>query len=340
MNPYLFRKLVDNNPSIYTLFQLYCSKHPTNISISNWLSEINFEALPPELSGMVANICASNGFTDTPQHIIPRLQGIIKYCHTLNLGMLAGLCSLGKQYNQAGISMLLMGATAIRIKYPDNPQQQLWQCELGVAPVDFPRATALAAEAGFTIKENKFSATAQKNSTQCIILYKLSPAAYLYQNAAPITFGGVSFIVPCNAALFVSLAEAAFRTLNQSSPYKQLITRLVHMHHIIASGIPWDTAATIAIQHATANQVRLLLEFYNQFVPEPISSDILEYFGSKTQMRHLADSVLAFQALPQNRRKLRKLWLTVKIHQADRPYTIPFKFLYQLFRAGLRRITS
>lgn len=338
MNPQLLQKLVNDNPSIYTLFRLYCSEHPTDTDIANWFSEIDFEALPPEFAGMAAGMSAANHFSGTPQQLIPRLQGIIKYIHTLNLGMLAGLCFLGKQYNQSGISMLLMGATAIRLKHPDHPQQHLWQTELGILAADYPRAIALAADAGFTIQENAFSAIAKKGSTQCIILYKLSPNAYLYHDIKPIITGGVSFSMPCDATLFVSLAEAAFRSLNHPTPGKPFITRLVHLHHIISSGIQWKLAATTAAQHATANQVRLILEIYNQFVPETISPDILEYFGSKTQVQRLTNNVLTCRSLPPNRHKLRRLWLFTKIQQADKPYTTLPRFLYKLIQKTFMRL--
>lgn len=340
MNPYILKQLINNNPSFYTLYQLYCSKQPTTAQIADWFADVDFEALPPELSGMAANLSATHQFAGAPQHLIPRLRGIIKYCHTLNLGTIAGLCTLGKQYNQAGISMLLMGATALQIKHPEHPQRQLWQAELGITPSDFPQAIALATEAGFTVQENEFSAIVRNGNSQCIILYKLSPDTYVHHDAAPVTTGGVPFLMPSDAALFVSLAEAAFRTLQQSAPEKQLLTRLVHLHHAISSGVLWDTAAAIATKRSTANQVRLILELYTLLVPDAVAPDILESFGSDSRAERLATTLLTYRTLPQTRRKLRRLWLSVKIRQANRPYTAWYKFLLRLFRAGLHRITS
>lgn len=102
-----------------SLAAIYCRGN----GLSPWFAEVDFEALRPEVSCMAAAAGSATGFSDVPETLIPRLKGIVKYVHTLNTGMAAGVCTLAAALNQAGITPLLLDDTALYLNWPTATQR-------------------------------------------------------------------------------------------------------------------------------------------------------------------------------------------------------------------------
>ncbi len=320
------------------LLTLYCEEQPNETEINRWFSDIQFEELPSEYVSLAAVMSAPNNFSGVPQDIVPRLRGIIKHIHTLNLGMTVGLCALLTALNQKEISALLLGNTAIQYGTPNQNRIYMWQTELAVLEDHYQAALTCARAIGFSVEEHLFSATARRGSAQCVIIYKFPPNTYLFDQAEHFTVGGTSCLLPTNAARFVSLAEAAVRVLADNEPSVKLVSRLAALHNCLLSPMDWDNAEEIAQRNGVSNKVRFVIDMYNQITRNSIQSAVQNRFGSKKQTEALYRSIL-LRRKTYPKQKIKRLWLSAKIKAADKPSESIKNFSADLIQSAVKKIT-
>lgn len=321
--------------SVYNLIRLYCTQHACEQETADWFSGIDFEALWPEVSCLAAAMAADRDYRGTPREVTPRLQGIVRYVHTLNLGMTAGLCALGKSFQQAGIPMQLLGHTAIHSGYPKPPTRHMWQAEFAVSEADFPRAAALAEEAGYAVQQTLYSITARQGNTQCVVIRK---GMKYSQNPTTVTIGGVSFLLPSSGELILLLTDTCIKTLSGPKADIHLIPWLMDLHCVITAGPDWGEAAAIAEKLGTANQVRLVLELYNTLTPDRLPEGVLEWFGSGAASEKLALRLSKYRSLKPG--SVKRLWLHTQISNADSPAKVPWLFAKTAFRVVVQKLIS
>lgn len=322
--------------SVCSLIGLYCAERPPEKDMENWFAGIEFEALRPEVSCMAAAMAAASDYKGAPLELMPRLRGIIRYVHTLNSGMTAGLCALGKRYSEAGIPASLIGSTAVHLGYPKPPRRHMWQTEIGVSEADFPRAAALAADAGFAVQQTPYSATARCGNTQCVLIRK---GVGFARETTALAVGGAVFRMPGSGELLVSLAEAFFQLLSGTAPGPKLIPWIMDLHCVIAADPDWKRAAAAAAEQGAASRVRLVLELYSSLAPNILSGEIPDIFGTEDAAARLAQLLLEYRDLKPGSTGLKRLWLSARIKNGDAPSTALGAFLKELCRAGVRRLT-
>lgn len=322
--------------SLCRLIGLYCMQHPSEKEIADWFSGVDFEALRPEVSCMAAAMAAACDYSGVPDALIPRLRGIMKYVHTLNSGMTAGLCALGKPFNDANIPAVLVGSTAVHLGYPEPPRRHLWQMQIGVPEEVFSRAVELAERAGFLITLTPFSADARRGNTQRVFIRRDANPA---RKAAARTVGGVSFLHPGSGDLLVSLSEAVFQLLSGAAPGAKLIPWIMDLHCVIGADPDWNGAAAAAAERRTASQVRLVLELYDSLAPGILGGEVLELFGIEDAATRLAQLLLKYRKIRPGSAKLKRLWLSARIRNMDSPSAVPGIFFKELCRAAARRLT-
>lgn len=319
-----------------TLIGQYCAEHPDEKQIADWFSGIEFEALRPEVSCMAAAMVSENDYMGTPGELVPRLRGITRYVRTLNAGMTAGLCALGKQFNEAGIPAVLVGSTAVHLGYPNPPQRHMWQMEIGVLEADFPRAAALAEHAGFTVEQTPYSATARRGNTQCILVRK---GMGYTQETTELTVNGVSFLMPSGAELIVSLAEAVFQVLSGTAPGAKLIPWIMDLHGLTAAVSDWDAVAAAADKRGTAAQVRLVLELYHALAAGSLTEEILSCFGTGDQTVRLTQLLLKYRKLNSGSSKLKRLWFSAQLKSEGSSFAALILFFKSARQALVRKFT-
>lgn len=322
--------------SLCRLMRLYCAEHPDEKQIADWFAGIKFEELRPEVSGMAAVVSAANNYAGTPRELVPRLRGIIKYIHTLNSGMTAGLYMLGKQYNEAGIPMALLGSTAVHLGYSRPPQRHLWQAELGVSETDFSRAVGLAEKTGFAVEKTPFSATVRRGNTQCILIRK---GMEYTQEMTPLSVGGGTFLMPGSGELLVNLGERFFQILCDTAPGTKLLPWIMDLHCVIGSAVDWEAAAAAATGSGTAAQVRLVLEFYQALTQVPLPEKILRLFGTGDQTARMTQLIPRYRGCKHGSTKLKRLWLSARIKNGGSPSAALRPFFKTLWQAGIRKLT-
>lgn len=322
--------------SLCRLIGLYGTQHPSEEEIADWFSEIEFEALRPEVSCMAAAMSAVNDYKGVPSSLIPRLRGISRYVHTLNSGMTAGLCALGIRLQEAGIPAVLLGSAAVHLGYPVPPRRHIWQTQISVPAGDFSQAVELAERTGFLIELTPFGAAARRGNTQRVFIRRdADPAG----EATPLTVGGVSFLLPGSAELLVSLGQTVFQLLSSEAPGAKLIPWIMDLHCVITADPDWKGAAAVAAERGTATQVRLVLELYNSLIPNTLTGEILDFFGTEEYTAQLAQLLPEYRNIKPGSARLKRLWLSTRIRNADSPSAVPGHFLRDLGRAVARKLT-
>lgn len=322
--------------SLCQLVALYCMQHPSEADIRNWFSGITFESLRPEASCMAAALSAACSYTGVPQELIPRLRGIIRYVHTLNSGMAAGVCALGKQFNEANIRAVLLGSTAVHLGYPDPPQRHIWQMQIRVPEEHFSQAVELAERAGFRIELTSRGADARRGNTQRVFIHRDAGPA---QKATQLTVGDISFLLPGSGELAISLSEAVFWILQDSAPGAKLLPWLMDLHCVVTSAPNWEDAAAIAAERKTSGQIRLVLELYNSLMPNTLTEEILDLFGTENTGAQLERLLLEYRDIKPGSARLKRLWLSTRIRNMDSPGKVPGIFFRDLCRAAARKLT-
>lgn len=325
--------------SLQTLFRLYCREHPSEQEIGEWFSGIDFEALRPEASCMAAMLSAAANYAGVPQEVSPRLRGITKYVHTLNTGMIAGLCALEKRYNEAGICALVHKRAAIHLGYPDHPLQHIWQTEISVSREEYAKAAALAEAEGYAVTKTELCTIARKGHTQCVAIYKRAEDGDLLRSASLQTAGGASFLLPGSESLLVHYAETVFHLMAHTGAGAGLLPWLADLRCVLQADPDLSAAAAIAEARGTASQVRLVLALYGQLAPGAVTQQTLDSFATEAKADALADAALAYIRIPPKKRRIQRIWLTAKMRSADAPERTWAAFTGTLLQKAVRKLT-
>lgn len=319
------------------LVRLYCLEQPSEKEAAAWFSEIELEALPPEARCMAAALAARLDDCGVPPGLVPRLQGVMKYGHTLNAGMAAGLCFLGRLFRDAGIPVTLYGGTAVHLGCPNPPRRHLWNMEITVPEPDFPRAAALAEQAGFAVTQTPYSATARRGNTQCVILYKGKGDI---RDPRTLTVSGIPFEMPGSGGLLADLAEGVYLLLTRREPRGMPIPRIMDLHCVLGDSPDWEGAAAAAKKRGTAPVVRLVLELYAALVPGSGVEEQLPLFGSGKQTAKLSRLLLEYRALPAGGSRIRRQWLLARISGGGDSLGTPGRFAQAAGRWLIRKFTG
>lgn len=318
------------------LIALYCGKLLSEQDLADWFAEIKFEALKPEVSGMAAAIAVAQDYNGAPPELVPRLRGIMRYVHTLNSGMAAGLCALSKRYNEAGIPVVLLGGTAVHLGYSEPPRRHIWQMEIGVSESDFSQAVKLASDEGFTVQKTAYNAIARSGNTQCVVIRK---GVGLTQEISSLTANGVLFQIPDRSELLVCIAETVFLSLFGAAPGTKLMPQIADLHRVIAEEPDWERTAAIAKGRNTAGHVRLVLDLYYSLAATAPGTNVLDLFSTEDTPERLVQLLPKYRKLKPGSSKLKRLWISTQI-KTGAPQSVALKvFLKDLSAAVARKLT-
>lgn len=318
------------------LLQLY-HETPDADKVARWFDSVLFETLRPEVTCLAAAMGAGSEYAGIPGSQAPRLRGLMKYVHTLNAGMCAGLFSLGPSFQAAGITPLLMRSTAVHLGYPAAPQHHLWQLEVAVPPKQYTQAAKLAADAGFTLTRKPDSITARSGSTRCLVLYRQDD--FFLQGVKELHAGNMTLLLPDSGLLLIMLAEELIRLLLCRVSGPGLIPLLMDLRCIIQQTTDWQAVAATAGVRGCRCRMQLVLSLCKELMPGLISAELISLFSSPTTTDRLCDQLLAFRTMAPGQQRLKKHWLLAKIQSADHPGHTAGCFFRDLLRAAAVRIS-
>lgn len=335
MNQQQILSLCGMEESLCRLMGLYCKQHPSEEEISRWFSEIEFEALPPEVSCMAAAMAAANGYTGTPKELIPRLRGIVKYVHTLNAGMFSGVCMLGEALNKAQIPLILLGDTALYLTNPKTPERHLWQMRLGVPETDYSHTLKIAREAGFRVEEYRYSALASQNATRQITIIPMPESAGLWQGASEYKKGNAVFLCPERSEVLISVCQDAFRALTRNSPRSAMIRWTVDFRCLSQqlTEQDWLLAAKAAKRERASAHVYLLCMLYAGMTGQYPAQTFL--FGDRRDADTLLDALECYLSRPKKGGRLRRAYLLCRMRRPDSALAAVLLLLQQVLRKVL-----
>ena len=297
------------------LAHTYCAEKIDPQALSAWFEHVDFEALRPEVSCMAAAAAASIGFESVPEALIPRLRGIIKYVHTLNAGMSAGVCALATALNKEGITPVLLDDTALHLGYPSAAQRHMWQMNMGIKPEEFSKLLSIARDAGFQVETLPGAAVVRQGVTQQIFVIKVKENDYLRQNARRFKKSTGEFLCPQPAAILIGLLQRAFRSLLRQNCRADLLRWSMDMKHLLnqLSDTDWQQAMQIAGKEHAQAHIQLMLDIYCHITGtlQPAT------FASKQNVQQLKRIVSAFRACPEKGKPLQQAWLLYRLRRPD-----------------------
>lgn len=297
-----------------SLCAIYCQNQAEQLS--SWLSEADFDKLPSDLTCMAAVSAAAADFKATPQALVPRLRGLIKYVHALNSGMTAGMLSLANALHQDGIRLLLLEDTALALTAPEGGQRQLWQLRIGVAKKDYDKAVSIAHQNGWEGEASPWAATLRQGVTRQLTLFPFAENSYLWENASVFPLGNVPLLCPEPAAILMGLCQLGFRTLTKKAPRAAMVHWVMDMKQLLArfNEAHWQRALQLARQEKACFHVGLLLHIYETFSGGAVGASA---FCTLKDARKTARLLQAFRACPDEGKKLKRVYLLHRLRRPD-----------------------
>lgn len=259
---------------------------------------------------MAAAAASTVDFSGVPEEWIPRLRGIIKYVHTLNTGMTAGVCTLATALNRAGITPVLLDDTALYMRWPTAMQRHLWQMNIAVKPEELSKLPDIAKITGFQVEAVPGGMIIRRGVTQQIFAIAVKENAYQRHNATLLKKGTAQFLCPQPAAVLVGLLQRAFRTLLRPNCRADILRWCMDMKHLLNQLSEADLlqAALIAKEEQAQGHVQLLLEAYSQIT----GTVTVVLCKAERSVRVLLRLIPAFRE-----KKKDKLWLFCRLRRPD-----------------------
>lgn len=301
------------------LCAIYCREPVSAQALADWFGKVDFEALPPEVTCMAAAAGTLCRFSGVPEKEIPRLRGIVRYVHTLNSGMMSGICVMAGAMNKAGIDVLLLEETGLYLCCPEAPQRHLWQTRIGVRRQDLQKAARIIRDAGFTVDEYPTGAVARQGVTRQTAILALSENAFVWENARPWQRSGVNFLCPELAVAFVSIQQSAFRGLTGPAPRATILRWVMDMKQLLArmEEKDWVRALQIAKQEHACAHIRLLLEIYQELSGDANIGKYAARFGTAGSIKHIPGMIRLLRSLPEKGTRVRRAWLLCRLRRPD-----------------------
>lgn len=307
MNLEQLAKSCEINESLGRLIELYCMDAPTENEIEDWFSTVDFEALRPEASCMAAAMADKNGCCGVQKTLIPRLEGIKRYVYTLNWGMTAGLCALGRQLAKEGTIAYLCDGTAVRFGCCEPPKRQIWQMQIGVCG-DLQRLADIAKRAGFEVSATPYTLVCKNKSSQCVLVKRLEKP---FERAKTVAVGSTQFLLPDASLVLISLANVGFELLRDIKQGEKLLPWIMDMHCVIRGITDWQQVSLDAKRQSACERVRLMLELYGYLAPDALPTGVTALFGNEKKVKRLIKLLIKYRSLENHR--LRRLWVLSKI---------------------------
>lgn len=297
-----------------SLSALYCGQTDPQ-ALSSWLSGRDFDALPSDLSCMAAN-AAAPFFSQMPASPVPRLRGLLKYVHTLNAGMTAGLLSLAGQWHSENISILLLEDTALALSCAEGGRRQLWQLRIGVSKADYARAVEIAHQNGWEGEASPWAATLKQSTTRQLTLFPFDSHSYLWQNTTVLQKGSIPLLLPEPAALLMGLCQLGFRALTRQAPRAAMVHWVMDMKLLLSlmDESQWQRALQLARQENACCHVGLLLHIYAAISGGTVDANA---FCSFKEARKAAKLLEAFRTCPEKGHKAKRLLLLYRLRRPD-----------------------
>lgn len=286
-------------------------------ALSEWFSSVDFEALLSQISCMAAAAGTVTDFAGVPEQVVPRLRGIIRYAHTLNAGMVSGVCALAAKLNEAGIPVLLMEDTALYMQNPTAPQRHRWQTFVGVRQQDFKQAVSIAREIGFSVEEYLFAAAAQQGVMRQILIRSVEDDSPIWQGATELKRGNVTFLCPDAANIFMDISKRVFRGLTKPAPQAVIACWIMDMRLLTAQmqKEDWLKAAQLAAADNVGSHIYLLLSLY--LAVTGISIEYRHLFANEQVGCRLAKLLSQYARSQNTPRRVWRLILQCRIRRPD-----------------------
>ncbi len=318
--------------TVQALTRIYSGASNTTERLGNWLSSVEFETLPSGITCMTAAAAASIDYEGVPNAVVPRLRGIVKYVHTLNAGMMAGLCRMGTAFNEAKLPLLLLEETALYMQFPNLPQRHLWQMRVGVRQEEYTKALEVARHAGFQVEVYPFTAMAKQGNTCRIIIMPLKDGALVWQGCFEFQKVNAVFRCASNAAVLMGICQNAFRSLTKPSPCETMVRWIMDMSNLYPqlSAEDWDCAVKLAKQENAQKQVCLLLTLYATVTNTNL--DWIKEFGDSNDNQQLIGLLHRFQSHSAKGHKIRRSMLLCRLRRPDSVIAAAKLFMHQCFK--------
>lgn len=311
--------LCEFDPITQRLTELYCREELCGKSLEAWFSDIDFEALPSETSCMAAAAGTKCGFEFVPSTEIPRLRGIVKYVHTLNSGMMAGVCMIGNVLNRAGIDVLLLEDAALYASFPKAPQHHLWQMRIGVRRRDFEKAIELIRSNGFEVEKFVYAAIAKQGITRQVFIISYEDHSYLWNNTSQLEKGTVPFHCTSLGATFIQISQNEFRSLTKPNPRAATVRWCMDMKILIEhmTAEDWKQAVQIARNEHATGHIRLLLEMFCALSDNETAKNKLRLFDCSNSTKKISKLLLRYRNLPKTGHRLQRAFLRCNLRRPD-----------------------
>jgi len=258
--------------------------------IARWFKSVDFEALSPSAVCMAAVMASENGYIGTPDALLPRLKGILRYHRMLNSGLYAAMCSLIREYNKAGIQTLVMKGAAIKTGYVPGFVRPMWDVDILVKPEDYKRAYGIAQLQGYKGAWSPHSIDMKRSNLESIDLHHVfmrdiqnGANSSFWPECTEFTWNEAKFYVPeCHALLLQLMANAHTNFIQHrgTTPPLRWVMDLDAL--ILTCNIDWGKIVSMARELNIGPQVSIILAAYDSVLPGRIEVlPIIEKLGAK-----------------------------------------------------------
>lgn len=311
-----------------------------------WFAGVDFEKLSPECVCMAAVMCAESGYEGAPDHLRPRLKGILRYHRILNSGLYAAMCSLVREYNKQGIDVLALKGAAIKTGYRPDFVRPMWDVDILVRPEDYKRALDTAVSLGYRGSWSPHSTDLHRGSTEsidlhCVYLRDLRSRKHhdYWPECSPVHWNEADFYVPERHALLLQLLVNACTNFVQHRKATAPLRWIMDIDAMLSGEIDWDKLTELAKQLELGTQASLVLAAYDLLLPGRAGiADTIEKLGAKSEAKGLVRFLLnyhrvneAFRNPPEGCSSLRLAGIHIRWLWLDCRVENPGSLLHGLF---------
>jgi len=266
--------------------------------IAAYFDGLIFEACQYDLCCLIALMCSKHNYAGTPEPLIPKIKGLVRYLASMNACRIVELFNFIKEVNQADIPIMLTKGAALRVWYYPKTIRYMADTDVYVAGKDFGRTVQLAKDYGcegildfhsIDLKKGPLAVDVHRVFVK-ELLNGANPDG-IWDRAIKASKNGVSFYIPSREDIVLQILVTAFYNVLETSwdKDKKHVKWIIDILPFLLDEekIDWEKLVMIAEQLKISDQIKTMINALGDILPQSINTEkVLGYFsGSEVNQK-------------------------------------------------------
>lgn len=260
-------------------------------SLTSFFSKYDIELLEYQSVWLLSKLSGQLQYKGVPEEQVPRVRGVVKKFMVVNGRRLCILPAVLDALSKAGVEIMLLGGTAMKVFYEPGETRYESANEILVHTGDVKKTELILEKQGFRLKDSSLFRRAYQKNDIWLVVYTAylrtttltGDMADIWRHSLPIKWQGKNdTLVPCaEMMLLILLVQALEDSCSRicDGLANQFVTRFLDIRFFLKrSSLDWNLLVELAVRSRITLHASLMLDILNHLYPGLVTEELLNAF--------------------------------------------------------------